>query len=234
MSYISQTGTNQTGLLTFAWTRDPTSFIEAAGSQAAPTENYSSLTQTIPNVVCNVYKNISMDMPCADMGLKPCEILATAPTPINGDLAYLRETFAGRLAALSTIGTPAAAFYGQLWLEGEVELYNPTVSFLSIAATITNTNSSLASSHCYSKSSGKFLSRSELCPSSSSRSDEKKDSDLKYPESVSAPTTWEHLSEAEFIQPLSLPPSLHVAPLGKPSSSFSIVIPDRASSVTWK
>lgn len=200
ISYVNNTSTSQIGTLCLAFSRDPVLWSEATGTQGAPAMSFTNLTQTIPNAIHNVYKNFSIHFVNRENVLKWCEQFASTPGVAYGDLAYLRDVSFGRVSGLLTnTSTGSGITFGQLWIDGEIEFYNPSVANLSIAYTQSNTNSVLLSSTCYSSSSTKYVQASSLSTSTSSSDDHPKD-DHKEKDQVLGKDNGRKLSWADLAE----------------------------------
>jgi hypothetical protein len=187
ITYVPSCATSEKGNLTLAFTRDPTSFMEASGTQSAPTMSLPNLSQSIPLGTTGVWSGMNITcMNREDSDLLFTEVVAGGGTYSYGNnletLAYRRSAYFGRLAGLLTgTDTGSVLRFGQLWISGVIEFYNPVGTFLSIGTTIDEggllRHSKPGLNSVYSTSARRwFVSSSELKDFQSdpfSRSDEK-------------------------------------------------------------
>jgi len=141
--YQNSVSTSTNGALMMALTRDPCAFVEAGGSQTAPVISRINLANTIPNCTGNLYHDFSVRIDKFDKTLYPTEIaIGNFDTLTNNfaNVAYLRELIPCRLAALFTgLTSGTAATFGNLWLDGEFEFFQPASNFLTTAVSVNPT-----------------------------------------------------------------------------------------------
>jgi len=133
LTYVSTCGSSQPGNLTIAFARDPNSFFEAAGTQLIPEPDFMQLTQQIPFAANAVWKNFGLKVVNKETDLK-YTLIADNSYPFTenlGTMAYNDQIFFGRIAGYfqgNILGSVTP--YGQLWIEGEIEFYNPSSSYI--------------------------------------------------------------------------------------------------------
>jgi len=145
--FQSSIGTNNIGSFTMALSRDPANFVEASynTSPLNPIVSTEVLTQTVPNTMSNIYRDSILEMTKFPATPFFMEVAATDQFGTTGwqrgnnlaTVAYIESHFCGRLAGLtSNLATPPGGNIGYLWCDGEIEMYQPTGSTLSIGSTI--------------------------------------------------------------------------------------------------
>jgi len=138
-TYVPFVPTSTAGSLTMAMSRDPCSFFEAGNTQSQPKPQYGFITQQIPFGVSPLYYNCSVGMVNKEDTPLYCEWASGTPFTKGNDVgtaAYNRSCMFGRLAGfLQNVSVTTAGSFGNMWLEGEIEFYQPSVSQLTISTT---------------------------------------------------------------------------------------------------
>jgi len=140
-SYQNQVATSVGGSFTFSATRDPDDFIEAIGTQAAPTHSYTALSQNIPNCAANTYKDLTLKLNRWDPAkYYPTEIAngtPYVPSQSVATLAYNSTHYCGRFVAMYTGPVQVLNPSGMLWVHGFIDFFGPSAGAFSIGTTTT-------------------------------------------------------------------------------------------------
>jgi len=128
--YQNTVATSTPGALMMGIVRDPCAFVEAAGTPSSPTISISTLSQVVPVCQGNLYHDIEVGLYQFSRTVYPTETPPTSNTWTQasdlGTTASARTLFPGRLAALfAGITSGTAQTYGNLWVTGEIEFYQP-------------------------------------------------------------------------------------------------------------
>jgi len=146
--YVASCPTSVSGRLTLVYGRDPAEFIEASGTQTTPTVSYINMTQAIPSCGDSVWRDFVLPIVCNEDKLYYTELVNYTKGNDLGTLAELRDCAQGRLAGLtSSTAVSTAQTFGELWVSGVCEFYNPSYSQLAVGSSYApNTTPSLSSS----------------------------------------------------------------------------------------
>lgn len=155
--YIYQTsvGSGSTGLLTMAWTYDPTAFIEAGGNQITPLPvSVTNMSQSVPASQSNIWVDNELRINHFGPQIFPMEVVAPSNSGESkyiyqndiANLAYDRTAFPGRISIVSSdnIQIATTVSIGTLWVEGELEVFRPTSNLLSVGYFYTTPTSFLS------------------------------------------------------------------------------------------
>lgn len=116
-------GTNFYGAFTIGYSSDPTALIESNNLGTQP--SYNDITEVVPNMTTSVFTPGEMLIKRFPPEYKNTNALPTGVLSAStGDISYLNEFMSGRIGAVYS-GQNQDIYFGQLWVEGQVEFRGP-------------------------------------------------------------------------------------------------------------